>query len=103
MKVVTKALKASTKTPNFIFSICENVIVDESQDSVMCEGLCSSWLHRGCGGVTKTKFSQLKDSDKPFQCPTFHIEAPTVEIATLKDSLASLSREVTELKLNSTV
>lgn len=97
-KVATKGLKATTKSSNVICSICEDVIVDESQDSIMCEGLCSSWLHRGCAGLTKTKFAQLRDSDKPFHCPKCRIEALALETATLKDSLASLSREVTELK-----
>ena len=45
--------------------ICEGVIVDGTHQSIQYEGLCDSWLHRRCAGLSKTGFVIASKSKKP--------------------------------------
>lgn len=39
--------------PVCICAICDDQIVDSTQQSIWCEGHCDTWLHRGCAGLSK--------------------------------------------------
>ena len=87
------------KKSNFICLFCDNVIHDDSQDLIYCEGSCTAWLHRRCAGLSKAAFSNLKDSSSPFQCPSCRLDAQSQEIVTLKECLFVLSSKLSKLKL----
>ena len=75
-----------------------DMILDECHNSIYCEGLCSAWIHQGCAGLSKAAHSRLKDSSQPFQCPACRLDALTLEIVSLKESLASLKLEMSSMK-----
>lgn len=60
--------KKSKENEPFICSICEETIVESTDDSsgidlIFCEGLCDCWLHRKRTGLV---FNSIKLSDEPF-------------------------------------
>ena len=73
--------------------ICEENIVGES---IQCDGVCNSWLHRRCAGLSKTAFERASKSDDKFFCPMCRLTNQEKEIGLLKGNVASL-----EHKLNS--
>ena len=89
----------SCKKSKVTCPICDDVIHDDSQDSIYCEGRCATWLRRRCAGLSKGAFSLLKDSSSPFHCPSCRLDAQSQEIATLKESVSVLSGELANLKL----
>lgn len=78
--------------------ICEDVIDDDSQQSIMCEGTCSAWLHRGCAGLSRAALASLRDSPDPFRCPNCRLNEQASELASLKAQLSSLSCEFEKLR-----
>ncbi|XP_019848641.1 PREDICTED: uncharacterized protein LOC100634511 [Amphimedon queenslandica] len=88
----------ASKSSGFICPICDDDIIDETQQSVMCDGPCASWLHRGCAGLSRVAFSKLEGSDNPFLCTRCCLEAQSIEIISLKESLAALSSQLNSLQ-----
>ena len=85
-----------------VCSICEDVIVDPvggkgGDDSIHCDGNCSSWLHRRCTGLTKAAFGTLGKSDCPFRCPHCSLSLTEEEIQSLKKLVADLSSHLSLL------
>lgn len=78
--------------------ICDDLIEDETQQSIFCEGICNTWLHRCCAGLSKAAFSRLEGSTEKFYCPHCRLQDQAVEISCLKEALASLQRDVAALQ-----
>ena len=99
----TSSTKSGQKDPNCICPICEDVILDDTvtqtgQDSIFCEGACSTWLHRGGAGLSKKRFLQLNQSDKSFLCTSCCLLSHSSEIKDLRDSINHLTQELLSLK-----
>ena len=76
--------------------MCNEIIVDQvgskpGDDSIYCDGNCSSWLHRRCAGLTKSAFDTISKSDNPFHCPHCKISLHEEEIKSLKNLVMNLS------------
>ena len=65
-----------------------------SQDSIYCEGICKSWLHRKCAGLSKQAFQFFRNSSDPFNCPNCCIQAQAKEIAALKKVIKDLQNKL---------
>lgn len=93
----------SSKKEVFYCPICGDIIIDdgvskEGQDSVFCEGICSTWLHRGCAGLSKKAFSLLKTSDQPFHCVSCRLNIYSADISKLHSVVNNLSKELSDIK-----
>ena len=93
--------KSSCKTSNSptLCAICEEVITESSnntpgEDAVFCNGTCKSWIHRRCGGLSAAQFKVVSSSNEPFLCPQCTLMQNSVEIASLKAEVASLTKKV---------
>lgn len=102
----TAALKARRKLPStkqkFVCPICNDDIEDPSpkvpgQDSVFCEGLCNTWLHRRCTGLPKSAFDILSSNSESFCCPHCALSKLKAEIINLKMTVESLTSQVKKL------
>jgi hypothetical protein len=83
--------------------ICEDVIKDKSgqeigEDSILCEGKCSTWLHRRCAGLSKVVFTCLITKKEAFLCPHCRLDSTINEMKEIKESVASLQDQISELK-----
>ena len=90
---------------NIICPICDNVIREstgrrQGHDAVECSGVCSSWLHRHCAGLSKEAFSSVSTSDKPFYCPQCRLDKQELEIAALCELVGKLSTKLDGLMKN---
>uniref|UniRef100_A0A1X7TZC5 Zinc finger PHD-type domain-containing protein n=1 Tax=Amphimedon queenslandica TaxID=400682 RepID=A0A1X7TZC5_AMPQE len=93
-----KAKQTSRSDLECICPICEDPIIDSSQLSIMCEGKCAAWLHRGCAGLSRAALSCLDSSPLPFLCPHCRLEAQSAEIESLRSSLSAQSLEIVSLQ-----
>ena len=101
-----KATSKRLSSAKHICPICEDVIVDQSSsnkghDSVFCDGLCNTWLHRGCAGLSKLAFEQVVASSDSFYCPHCSLLQQKKEIASLKATVERLSSDL--LSISSTL
>ena len=92
-------LATRRKKGQFVCPICDDVIVDavgkkSGHESVECNGLCSSWLHRHCAGLSKAAFHEVCKSDQPFFCPQCRLDNQSLEIASLRDLVTALSSKL---------
>lgn len=76
--------------------VCDEYIVDTTdgkpgQDSIFCDGTCQAWLHRKCAGLSKSTFSELSKSIKPYQCSHCKLNVLESEVSSLKDLVKNLS------------
>ena len=100
----SKASKNSYTCP-----ICEDVIkearagVTTGHDSVYCDGLCRTWLHRGCAGLSKKAFEVLSKSNDKFHClkctfstqkVTSHSNDTTSHVADFHSLLADIETQL---------
>ena len=102
IEVLALSMMATNKCPKkkkggCICPICEESIDDKLQQSIFCEGTCDSWLHRCCAGLSRAAFSKLEGSTEKFSCPC-RLHDQAIEISSLKESLASLQRDVAALQ-----
>ena len=63
-KVTTTSLKTNLCT----CPICDDLIEERSEmtpghDAIHCDGICDSWLHRRCTGLSKSAFLSASNSD----------------------------------------
>ena len=91
-------MPAKKKKGSIICPICEDTITDGVQDSIECEGLCHSWLHRTCAALSKSAFQSATQSSGPFLCVHCRLEAQQREIAALRESLGDHAGELASLK-----
>ena len=102
-EVLALSMMATNKCPKkkkggCICPICEELIDDKLQQSIFCEGTCDSWLHRCCAGLSRAAFSKLEGFTEKFSCPSCRLHDQAIEISSLKESLASLQRDVAALQ-----
>ena len=95
--------KKTKKKGGCICPICLEVIQDSSKnkkghDAIFCEGLCNSWLHRGCAGLPKSVFTSLVDSSDPFHCTHCQLKEHASTISEMKATIASLTKSITALQ-----
>lgn len=86
-----KRTKASVKVS---CPICEEAIVDESDDSIFCDGPCGSWLHRQCAGLSRLAFALATKSTAKFFCPVCHLTKCVSEVEDLKETITSLQNKL---------
>lgn len=95
--------KKSKKKGGCICPICMEIIVESTKskaghDAIYCEGLCNSWLHRRCAGLSKPLFTSMEKSSDPFYCPHCQLKNYLAEITNLKSTIASLTQTVSTLQ-----
>ena len=73
--------------------ICLDEINDDTQDFIFCEGNCKSWIHRGCGGLSKPGLTLAKNIPM-WNCPFCRLILQSSEISEQKKSVAALSEEL---------
>ena len=91
-------LSSSKQEPpqKFVCPICDEFIIDDvsdksGQDSVYCDGVCLTWLHRRCAGLSKKAFGVIRQSSNPFCCPQCKLENQEQELKSLRDLVTNLS------------
>lgn len=76
--------------------ICDEAILDAvgskpGEDSVQCDGICATWLHRRCAGLSKVAFDIICKSADPFYCPQCKLGKQDLELKSLRDLINNLS------------
>ena len=98
----TAGSKLRKKASKYCCPICQDEIDDDCQDSIYCEGDCQTWVHRGCGGLSKQAFGAAKGIPM-WSCHTCCLAVQSRELNQLKKDLADLHGTVSSLssKINS--
>ena len=84
-------------------SICDCAIREaargrQGDDAVECSGVCSTWVHRKCGGLSKAAYEVVSKSDKPFYCPQCRLDQQELEIHSLRELVGTLGAELEALR-----
>ena len=95
--------KRTKENPPFICPVCDAIITEDGDDvtgddAVYCEGICDTWMHRKCVGMSKIVFDNLGGSNDPYLCPTCVISKQSKEISKLRVLVKSLTSELSSLK-----
>jgi len=95
--------KKTKKKGGCVCPICLEVILEATKgkkghDAIYCKGLCSSWLHRHCAGLSKAAFANLEKSPDPYYCPHCLLKKHTDTISELKATVASLTEAIEALE-----
>ena len=90
-------LRQSGKKSKCICPICDDGIDDATHDSIYCEGSCQAWVHRGCGGLSKSAHEKAKGL-QTWCCPQCHLDAQSNEISALKKEVADLTQQFSSFK-----
>uniref|UniRef100_A0A1X7U2J9 PHD-type domain-containing protein n=1 Tax=Amphimedon queenslandica TaxID=400682 RepID=A0A1X7U2J9_AMPQE len=93
----SSGLRQSGKKTKFICPICDYGIDDAVHDFIFCEGSCQTWIHRGCGGLSKSAHERAKGLPTWF-CPQCRLDAQTNEILVLRKEVADLTEQFSSLK-----
>ena len=93
----SSGLRQSGKKTKFICPICDDGIDDAVHDSIFCEGSCQTWVHRGCGGLSKSAHERAKGLQTWF-CPQCRLDAQAKEILALSKEVADLTEQFSSLK-----
>lgn len=99
----TRSSTKKSKSTCFVCPICDESIKDSStrvsgQDSVFCDGVCNTWLHRRCAGLSKMLFVALSHSKDPFYCPHCRLHLLSKELSSLRMDFDALSSKLVELQ-----
>lgn len=89
------------KKVSFTCPICDETIKDavgrrKGQDAIECDGICATWLHRGCAGLSKLAYASLSKSSAPFYCPQCRLNKQDLEIKSLSVQVVDLASKLTE-------
>lgn len=89
-------------SPDFTCPICLDPIKDATndcagEDAIVCEGRCSTWLHRRCAGLSKASYEAATGSSTPFFCPHCRLDSHEAEIASLKCVIKQLVEDMRSL------
>ena len=95
-----KEKKKSKSSHTVSCCICEADIVDDTDESVLCEGICQAWMHRKCAGISRQVFAVISKSNDPYLCSHCMLSNYKEEIVSLKNQVNSLSNELALLKGN---
>lgn len=74
---------ASNIDEQVVCPICEETIEDES---IQCDGICDSWLHRRCAGLSQQAFERASQSDESFFCSLCRLYNSEKEIVSLRST-----------------
>lgn len=95
----------SNKKESCVCPICDAVIREsagrrhgQDLEAVECSGLCASWVHRQCAGLSKVAFQSVSTSTKPFFCPQCRLDQQELELISLRDLVGALGKEIGELR-----
>ena len=95
-----KEKKKSKSSHTVLCCICDVDIVDDTDESVLCEGICQAWMHRKCAGISRQVFAVISKSNDPYLCSHCMLSNYKEEIVSLKNQVSSLSNELALLKVN---
>jgi len=76
---------------------CQSVTVGKDE-ALFCAGSCQKWLHRYCASVSAQRYQFLAENNTPFICPNCRCERQEEHISELKNTVALLKTEITELR-----
>ena len=76
---------------------CQSVTVG-IDEALFCTGSCQKWLHRYCASVSAQRYQFLAENNTPFICPNCRCERQEEHISELKNTVALLKTEITELR-----
>jgi len=102
------AKKLNTTRPDLttksmeICPICEELIKESvgkkvGDDAIMCDGICSGWLHRRCAGLSKAAYIELSKSDDPFYCPQCRLNKQQLELDAMRKTVEELASKLTNV------
>ena len=77
--------------------ICDDCIDDAVHDSIFCEGSCQAWVHKGCGGLSKSAHEKAKSLPN-WQCPLCRFDTQSQEMLALREQVDDLNRKVSSLQ-----
>ena len=89
-----KVTNKTSKKKQVICPVCDEAILDgrKGHESIHCDGLCQSWLHRRCTGLSKHAFAVVSASGYgPFLCAFCRLDTLSKEITSLKATITSLT------------
>lgn len=79
-------------------SIVEGIKNKKGQDAIFCEGVCVTWLHHQCAGLSQLAFVELQNSTESFHCPHCQLKMYKLEINNLWQTVESLQASVEHLE-----
>lgn len=90
------------KVKGTVCPICDIEIKDsgprsKGDDAVECEGVCGSWLHRQCAGLSKQAFAVVSKSEDPFLCAHCKVQQLELELKSVRTQLAHLASKLTRV------
>ena len=107
-KAGASTTKKQARRGRVLCGVCQSPIVDGKDETLLCEGECGYWLHRGCASVSPTLYKELSTSPDPFTCLSCtniqlkrEIQLLRTELSnmtTVRDKLAALEIEVAALR-----
>ena len=74
--------------------VCCQTISVGKDESLFCGGVCQQWLHRYCAGVSVKFYREIVENDTPFSCFAYCQARHKREIATPKDRVELLMKEI---------
>ena len=87
--------------------VCQGPIVDGKDETLLCEGKCGLWFHRGCASVPPCLYKELSNSEERF-CLTWAnlrlkqevilLKNDLKEMAEIRDRCSALATEVLSLR-----
>jgi len=101
MILIRNTLNKQPNNGKVTFPICEDFIINNTQDSIYCEGECNSWIHRCCAGLTKAALVDAAESGNSFLCPHCMLFNLNKEISLLKGTINNLTELVQSLQKSS--
>ena len=87
------------KDSQSLCSVCEKCINDETEELIFCDGICKSWMHRTCAGLSRIAFNASSESDDDSFCHYCSTKCMRDKIKALRERVSSLEAS---LKLHST-
>ena len=78
-------------------AVCEEIIIDGNDSTMLCEGLCDGWFHRHCAGLSVAHFDALSVSLDPFFCVGCSQASYKKELVDLTNTANSLQDEISQL------
>ncbi len=85
--------KNSSPSQN-LCAVCARPINDDTNDSIICEGVCKDWMHRTCAGLSKAAFESARESPDDYFCHYCDSRCLKEEIKALKGRISSLEAEL---------
>ncbi len=83
----------------FPCAVCSKIVKEatsntKGEDAVFCEGICQSWMHRQCIGMSIATFQGVTKSQAPFHC----LYCSQVKISELQNTIKNLETKLVSLQ-----